>query len=117
MRITLLIMALAVLAGCTVKSTTVKRAEAPPPTVVYQPAPTVVYQQPAPSVVYQTSAPTIVAQTPPTIAYTVSGQVGVNQAAIQAADWCRANHGTRARLIDTRQGSTAEVVTFECIGS
>src|SRR5215813_1817913 len=53
MRITLLIMALAVLAGCTFKSTTVRRAEAPPP-VVYQPAPTAVYQQPAPAVVYQT---------------------------------------------------------------
>ena len=117
MRMTLLVMAAAAaLAGCTFKSTTVRRADATPPPVVYQPAPTVVYQQPAPTVVYQAPAPTIVAQSPPTIAYTVSGQAAFNQAAIQAADWCRANHATRARLIDTTRGSTADVVTFECVG-
>lgn len=62
----------AALAGCTFKSTTVTRAEVPPPaTVVYAaPAPTLVYQSPAPTVVYTRPAPTVVYATPaPTIVY------------------------------------------------
>jgi hypothetical protein len=106
----------AALAGCTFKSTTVRRAEVPPPaTVVYAtPAPTVVYTTPAPTVVYQ--QPTVVARAP-TVAYAVAGQAQFNQAAVQAAAWCRTNHGIGAQLLDTRRGTTGDVVTFECIPS
>ncbi len=112
----------AVLAGCTFKSTTVRRAEVPPPPVVYAPAPTIVYATPAPTIVYQSPAPTVVYQpTPtgraPTVAYAVAGQAQFNQAAVQAAAWCRTNHGIGAQLLDTRRGTTGDVVTFECVPS
>jgi len=111
----------AALAGCTFKSTTVRRAEVPPPaTVVYAtPAPTVVYATPAPTVVYQ--QPTVVYQQPtvvyraPTVAYAVADQTQFNQAAVRAAAWCSTNHGNRAQLLDTRRGTTGDVVTFECV--
>jgi hypothetical protein len=110
MRIFILVVAAAVLAGCTFKSTTVRRAEAPPPTVVYtQPTPTVVYG--TPTVVY----PTNTTYAAPTVAYTVGSEVAFDQAAVRAADWCRNNYGDRARLHDTRRGSTGDVVTFECV--
>ena len=104
----------AALAGCTVESTTVERAETPP-TVVYQtPAPVVVYQSPAPTVLYQ--QPTVVARAP-TVAYAVAGQSQYNHAAVQAATWCRTHHGTGARLLDTRRATTGDVATFECVPS
>jgi hypothetical protein len=106
---TALILAIATtaLAGCTFKSTEVKRAETPPP-VVHQPAPTVVTP---PAVVYQQQP------TAPTISYTVMGDAQFNQAAVQAANWCNSNHGTGARLIDRRRSSGGDVVTFACTAS
>jgi len=121
--IILAVAASAALAGCTFKSTTVRRAEVPPPaTVVYATPPaTVVYATPAPTVVYATPAPTVVYQQPtvvaraPTVAYAVAGRAEFNQAAVQAAAWCRTNHGIGAQLLDTRRGTTGDVVTFECV--
>lgn len=111
MRIILLAMAATALAGCTFQSTTVRRAAAPAPTVVYaQPAPTVVYGTPV--AVYPT---TNTAYAAPTVAYTVSGQAAFDRAAYRAADWCRDHYGERARLYDTRQGSAGDIVTFECV--
>ena len=96
------IVAAAAMAGCTVKNTTVKRAETPP---------AVVYQQP-PAVVYQ--APPTVSGTP-TIRYTVMGQQQYDQAAVQAASWCSTNHyGPGARLIDRQRSTAGDVVTFQC---
>src|SRR5262249_8903439 len=100
-----------------------RRAEVPPPaTVVYAtPAPTVVYPMPAPTVVYATPAPTVVYQQPtvvaraPTVAYAVAGRAEFDQAAVPAAAWGRTNHGIGAKLLDTRRGTTGDVVIFECV--
>jgi hypothetical protein len=105
---TALILAIATagLAGCTFKSTEVKRASTPPPVVYQAPAPVappvVVYQQPT---------------TSPTISYTVMGDSQFNQAAVQAANWCNSNHGTGARLVDRRRGTSGDIVTFACTAS
>jgi hypothetical protein len=94
------------LAGCTFKSTEVRRAETPPP---------VMYQAPAPTVV---APPAATATAPgPTIAYTVMGQSQFNQAAVQAANWCNVNHGTGARLIDRQRSTAGDIVTFACTSS
>lgn len=98
------VVAAAALTGCTFQSTTVRKAETPPP---------VVYQAPAPVVV----APSATAYQQPTISYTVMGQSQFNQAAVQAASWCDTNHGTGARLIDRRRGVGGDVVTFACASS
>jgi hypothetical protein len=89
------IVATAALAGCTVKDTTVKEADTPLPVV--------------------TPAPTAVSPAAPTIAYTVTDQEQFNQAAVQAADWCRANHGTGSRVVNTMPASTGNVVAFQCL--
>ena len=98
--ITTLIIIGTALAACTVKNTTVKQAETPPP-VVYQ-QPTVVYQQPT-------------AGRPATIAYAVVGEEQFSQAAGQAANWCRANYGTNVRLVDRARSTAGDVVTFACV--
>jgi hypothetical protein len=98
--ITTLIIIGTALAACTVKNTTVKQAETPPP---------VVYQQPP--VVYQQAT----AGRPATVAYTVIGQEQLNQAAGQAANWCRANYGTNVRLVDRAHSTAGDVVTFACM--
>jgi hypothetical protein len=88
------------LAGCTSKHTTIVE---PTATV---PAPVVV----APPVVYQPTA-----GRPATIAYTVVGQEQFNQASVMAANWCRANYGTDARLVDKAQSTAGDVVTYACV--
>jgi hypothetical protein len=67
--ITTLVIIGTALAACTVKNTTVKQAETPPP---------VVYQQPP--VVYQQAT----AGRPATVAYTVIGQEQLNQALVKS---------------------------------
>jgi hypothetical protein len=111
----------AALAGCTFKSTTVRRAETPPPAaVVYaQPAPTVVYQTP-PTVVYQTP-PTVVYQQQPvynvpnqTVAVTYSGLNGFELAAQKADAYCDEHYGrSGVRLI--RDDRSAGRATFACV--
>lgn len=105
------LVAAAALAGCTFKSTEVRRAETPPPVVYQAPAPAVVAP---PAVVYQQQT---VTSPGPTIAYTVMGQSQFNQAAVQAANWCNVNHGTGARLINRQRGTAGDVVTFACTSS
>jgi hypothetical protein len=97
--ITTLVIIGTALAACTVKNTTVKQTETPP----------VVYQQPP--VVYQQAT----AGRPATVAYTVIGQEQLNQAAGQAANWCRANYGTNVRLVDRAHSTAGDVVTFACM--
>jgi hypothetical protein len=85
-----------VVAGCTVKETTVTPAVPAPPAVVYQ-------QPPATTGARR-------------IAYTVMGQSQYDQAATQAASWCSQNYGrSGARLIDRTRGTAGDVVTFECM--
>jgi hypothetical protein len=100
-------------AGCTFKSTTVRREAPPPATVVYaQPAPTVVYQSP-PTVVYQ--QPPVVHSAPSqTVAVNYRGTNGFEVAAQKADAYCEERYGsTGVRLItDNRSAGRA---TFACV--
>ena len=88
------------LTGCTSKHTTIEEpaAAAPAPVVVTQP----IIVQPT-------------AGRPATIAYTVVGQQQLDQASVLAANWCRANYGTNARLVDKASSTTGDVVTYACV--
>jgi hypothetical protein len=100
-----LTIAAAVLTGCTFKSTTVRRAEAPPPaTVVYEAPPTVAYQQPA--VVY--------AEPTRSVAVNYTGVNGFELAARKADAYCDEHYGySDARLLsDDRIAGRA---TFACV--
>ena len=96
MRTFIAILALAALAGCTVKNTTVRQAETPPPRVVTTPAPTVVYQNPAVVI-----PPPAVAAGPTERSVTVSyaGAGGFQFAAQQADAYCDQQFGSSAELI------------------
>jgi hypothetical protein len=102
MRVIFLILATAAVAGCTVKETVVRQEPAPPPAAT-------VYQAPPPVVQTPTEG------RPATIIYTVMGQQQFNQAAVQAANWCRANYGTDARLVDQSRSTAGDRVTFACV--
>jgi len=105
--------AAAVLAGCTVRETTV-RQEAAPPRVVYAPPPTVVYQSPAPTVVYQQQQPLVYsAPSTQSVSVTYSGAGGYELAWQKADTYCDEHYGnTRVRLIsDVRAAGRA---VFAC---
>ena len=90
------------MAGCTFKSTTVRRAESPP-TVVYEAPPTVVYQQqPVYNVPNQT------------VAVNYRGPNGFELAAQKADAYCDERYGSSdVRLItDDRRAGRA---TFACV--
>ena len=87
------------LIGCTSKHTTIEEPAAAPAQVVI-----------APPVVVQPTA-----GRPATIAYTVVGQQQFDQASVMAANWCRANYGANARLVDKASSTTGDVVTYACV--
>lgn len=99
--IMLLCLTPALLTACTVKETVVRQEPAAPAATVYQAAPPVV------------QAPT--GDRAATIAYTVMGEHQFNQAAVQAANWCKSNYGTDARLVDRSQSTAGDLVTFACM--
>ena len=97
MRTFIAILAMAALAGCTVKNTTVKQAEMPPPRVVTTPAPTVIYQNPA--VVVPPPA-AVAGPTARTVTVSYAGTGGFEFAAQKAAAYCDAQFGNdNAELI------------------
>jgi len=98
--IMLLCLTPALLTACTVKETVVRQEPA---------APAAVYQAPPPVV----QAPT--GDRAATIADTVMGEHQFNQAAVQAANWCKSNYGTDARLVDRSQSTAGDLVTFACM--
>src|SRR5262249_32552782 len=103
--------AAAVLAGCTVKETTV-RQEAAPPRVVYAPAPTVVYQSPPPTIVEQQP---VIYSAPSTqsVAVTYQGMNGIQLAWQKADNYCRSQYGnSRVRLVSDDR--TAGRAVFAC---
>jgi hypothetical protein len=102
MRTFIAILAMAALAGCTVKNTTVKQAEAPPPRVVTAPAPIVVYQNPAVAV----PPPAVVAgPTTRTVTVSYAGAGGFQLAAQKAAAYCDQQFGnSNAELISDNAG-------------
>jgi hypothetical protein len=89
------------LASCTSKHTTIEQPTAAPAPVVVAPA--------APVIVQPTAG------RPATIAYTVNGQQQLDQASVMAANWCRANYGTDARLVDRARSSAGDLVTYACV--
>jgi hypothetical protein len=89
------------LASCTSKHTVIEQPTAAPAPVVVAPA--------APVIVQPTAG------RPATIAYTVNGQQQLDQASVMAANWCRSNYGTDARLVDRAQSSVGDVVTYACV--
>jgi|SRR5215470_5998142 len=92
----------AAVAGCTFKSTTVRRAETPP-TVVYQAPPIVVYQQPP---VY--NAPN------QTVAVNYRGPNGFELAVQKADAYCDEHYGNSdVRLIS--DDPRARRATFACV--
>jgi hypothetical protein len=96
------------LASCTSKHTTIEQPAAAPAPVVVAPAAPTVYQ----------ASPVIVQPTagrPATIAYTVMGQQQLDQASVLAANWCRANYDTDARLVDRVRSTAGDLVTFACV--
>ena len=109
MKILVALVAAAVLAGCTSKHTTIVEptAAAPAPVIVAPPV-TTVYQA-SPVVVQPTGG------RPATIAYRVMGQEQYNQASVLAANWCRANYATDARLVDQSRSTAGDLVTFACV--
>lgn len=108
MRTFIAILALAALAGCTVKNTTVRQAETPP-RVVTAPAPTVVYQNP--SVVV---APTVAAgPTERSVIVSYAGDDGFRLAAQRAETYCDQQFGdSHAELIS--DNAAAGRAVFAC---
>jgi hypothetical protein len=110
--VVLAVLATAALAGCTVKSTTVKQADAPPAIVYQQPAPTVVYKAP-PAVVYE-QAPAVYNAPNRSVAVTYTGRGGFELAAQKADAWCDEHYGASdVQLV--RDDQRAGRATFACM--
>lgn len=109
MRTFIAVLAVAALAGCTVKNTTVKQAETPPP-VVTTPAPTVVYQTPA---VVVPPPVAVAGPTARTVTVTYAGEGGFQLAAQKAAAYCDQQFGdSNAELINDNAATGRAV--FAC---